>query len=250
VNDSDVAFYKSRNTTVGSHTTVQAEDHIGALTFNASDGANYAQAGQLKVWVDSAPSSGIVPGRFTVSLTNASGTPTEYLRIASGGNIYGPGIGTTASAANAFLNSGSTPANELLRSTSSLRYKTDVRPIPQGRLNALSTLAPIEYTSLAKADDPSRRFVGFAAEEVAAIDPTLVNWGYHADDWEQVERGEGDDRYTEMRLKEGATLRPDGVQYDRVLLMLVTAMRAEIEELKRRIPAPPTPPQEPNEREP
>src|ERR1019366_8293000 len=40
--------------------------------------------------------------------------------LANGAGVYFPGVGTTASAANAFINNASSPVNQLLRSTSSL----------------------------------------------------------------------------------------------------------------------------------
>ena len=63
-------------------------------------------------------------GRLQIQPYNA-GVSTTRFEIGPGGNVYFPGIGTTASAANAVVNNGSSPANELLRSTSSLKYKTD-----------------------------------------------------------------------------------------------------------------------------
>lgn len=120
-----------------------------------------------------------------------------------------PQMTTTASAANAFINNASSPANQLLRSTSSLRYKTGVRGMdPATALQALE-LRPIMYRSLAAADDPDLEWYGLAAEEVAAINPRLVSYDHLG--------------------------RPDGVQYDRVgvfTLALVQQLYAEIQSLR------------------
>src|SRR5262249_35299305 len=56
-------------------------------------------------------------GRFQIQPYSA-GVSTTRFEIGPGGNVHFPGIGTTASAANAVLNNGASPANELLRSTS------------------------------------------------------------------------------------------------------------------------------------
>lgn len=83
------------------------------------------------------------------------------------------GIGTTASAANAFIDGAA--ANNLLRSTSSLRYKNVRGDLPLAEARALVLgLRPITYTSTAAADDPARVFVGFAAEHVHELDARFV----------------------------------------------------------------------------
>jgi hypothetical protein len=115
-----------------------------------------------------------------------------------------PGIGTTASAANAFIDNAA--GNNLLRSTSSLRYKSDVTNVPLERANALIALQPIEYRSLGICDDPKIRYVGYAAEQVADIDPAFVNFD-----------------------SEG---RPDSVMYDRILLLKIAALEKRIKELE------------------
>lgn len=120
----------------------------------------------------------------------------ERMKIAAAGNTYFPGVGTTASAANAFLNSGSAPANELLRSTSSRKYKTDIHDLADW--SALAKLRPITYRSLAEADDKDRQWLGLIAEEVAEVEPRLVHY---------------------------VDSKPDGVQYDRIVVLLITAIQ-------------------------
>lgn len=154
--------------------------------------------------------------------------------INSDGSIQFPGIGTTASAANAVLDS--TASNSLLRSTSSLKYKRDVEPLEPSRAEALLALNPIWYRSAAKADNPNWSWYGFTAEAVAEIDPRMVHWGYGDDDYEAVEIGvpfeklnldgkpslnadsEPDhaiEKQVEWRLKQGALPSPQGVAYER-----------------------------------
>ena len=138
----------------------------------------------------------------------ANGTPVLSWGPAA---VYCPGVGTTASAANAFLNSASSPVNQLLRSTSSLRYKTNVQSIKSTDINAVLQMRPVTYTSLAPADNPATAYLGFIAEEMALIDPRLV-------------------QYTPSQTQNGAPvanapLVPDSVMYDRVVTLLVGAVQ-------------------------
>jgi hypothetical protein len=141
-------------------------------------------------------------GRFQVQPYNA-GTPVTRLEVAPGGNVYFPGIGTTASAANAVLNNGSSPANELLRSTSSIRYKTDVAELGSDWREIVCALHPITYRSQAPADDPSLRWFGLIAEEVSKVEPRLVHYARGAD---------------------GKAV-PEAVQYERLTVLLLRAVQ-------------------------
>jgi uncharacterized protein DUF2793/endosialidase-like protein len=141
-------------------------------------------------------------GRFQVQPYN-SGTPITRLEIAPSGNVYFPGIGTTASAANAVLNSGSSPANELLRSTSSARYKTDITDLGADWKRTISALRPIAYRSKAPADNPDLQWFGLIAEEVSKVEPRLVHYIRDADGNEV----------------------PESVQYERLTVLLLKAVQ-------------------------
>jgi hypothetical protein len=69
-------------------------------------------------------------GRLQFTTLNAGADVVGH-ELGPAGNNYFPSIGTTASAANAFLNSASSPANELLRSTSSRQYKREIEDLAQ-----------------------------------------------------------------------------------------------------------------------
>ena len=136
-----------------------------------------------------------------------------------------PTVGTTASAANAFLDNAASPKNRLLRSTSSIRYKTDVEDLEHPRADAILGLRPVWYRSLAEADPSEWSYYGLIAEEVAEIEPRLVTWTYPADAYETVEEtievdGEELTRVV-TKLKQGAVKIPDGVQYDRLAVLLL-----------------------------
>jgi len=220
------------NTTVGA--IPNGTGSISALyAFNNSDPTNAAYCGT------------VVEASATYLRSSRSGTGTALplaiqtgaafatrIQVNADGTTYFPGVGTTASAANAFLNSASTPANQLLRSTSSLRYKTDIENLDQDRSDAILDFRPVWYRSKAEADRKDWSWYGLIAEEVAKIEPRLVHWTYLEDAYEEVEG--------ERQLKPGAEMVPDGVQYDRLTVLLLDVVQRQqkaIETLEAKVAA-------------
>lgn len=164
-----------------------------------------------------------------VRITNAAASQTYALFSAS--TLQLPGLATTASGANAYLDAGI--SNALYRSTSSRRYKTDIEDLDGKYLDRLLDLRPVRYRSIADADDPSLTHFGLVAEEVAEIEPRLVNFTFADEDYEEVavEAEAGGDEAaprTERRLREGAERKvPDGVQYDRLTVLLLGLARRQ-----------------------
>jgi len=152
-------------------------------------------------------------GSFAIQDTVAvSSTPVEPPVYSATNAVYFPSVGTTASAGNAFLNAASIPGNQLLRSTSSLRYKTDIEDMDLARAREALQLRPISYRSLADADDKDATWYGLIAEEVATVESRLVHY-----------------------TPSGA---PDGVQYERLsalLLKLVQEQQSDIDRLEQAI---------------
>lgn len=141
---------------------------------------------------------------------------------------FAPLSTTTASAANVFQSGSGTV---LLRSTSSLRYKRDVRPITPDEADAVLRLRPVRYRSKADADNAEWSWYGLIAEEVAEIDPRLVHWAYAPEDYDRRFK-------RERRLRKGAKLRPDGVQYERAVVLLLDVVKRDrqaIDDLTARI---------------
>jgi hypothetical protein len=181
-----------------------------------------------------------------VRLTNAAATATHALF--TGSTVQLPGLATSAGGANAYLDAGM--SNSLYRSTSSIRYKTDVQDLDGKYLDRLLDLRPVRYRSSSEVDDPSLSHFGLVAEEVAGIEPRLVNFTFADEDYEEVaveaEGGEdGNAPRTERRLREGAERKvPDGVQYDRLTVLLlglakrqqgrIEALEAKLDELAAR----------------
>jgi hypothetical protein len=108
---------------------------------------------------------------------------------------------TTASAANVFIST----EGLFSRATSSLKYKTDVEDADIDYSEALVYGSrPVWYRSLSESDPSDYSYWGFIAEEVAEIDPRMVHWG--------------DDG-------------PEGVQYDRYVVHLVSVIQKQQQRL-------------------
>lgn len=249
---------KSRGA-IGTHTVVQAGDTIWTQEYGGSDGANFETAASVEITVGPTPGANDMPGIYEIKTTAETGTiPNTALRLDQAGEAFFPLIATTASAANAFLDSGSTPANQLLRSTSSLRYKTDVRDIPKDAIKAILALRPIKYRSLGARDNKEWSFYGLGAEEVADVDPRLVTWAYPvlSDQVEEVEvpiQQTVEETVTEEQdgvpvflkvqvtktvmvkkrqrvVRRGKELVPDGVMYERISVLLLDLVKDIIAE--------------------
>jgi Chaperone of endosialidase len=132
-----------------------------------------------------------------------SGTITSTNNIISDNHFYTTNASTTSSSANAFINTLSSPVGRLMRSTSSLRYKTNITP---QEINPFSVLQLIpksfndkkEFEDNDNSADGLKRYFGLIAEEVAEISD-LANLLVTYDD-----KG-----------------RPDSVNYDRIGVALI-----------------------------
>ena len=94
-----IDFNRSRSNTVGSHTSVNSGDGIGALIWRGSDGDEFVDTAAISVEVDGSPGNNDMPGRI-MFFTTPDGTNSlvERMRITNAGNI---GINTNSP--NSFL---------------------------------------------------------------------------------------------------------------------------------------------------
>jgi hypothetical protein len=184
---------------------------------------------------------------FMVFSTN----DTERVRIESGGLFYSLPTynNTTGAAANMFVGADGVFA----RSTSSIKYKTNIEDLDHSRADAILNFRPIWYRSTTKMDNPNWSWYGLIAEEVAEIEPRLVFWGYNENDYEEVttetpverertvtdEAGnETTETYTdvetktERKLKADAQLAPEGVQYERLTVLLLDIVKRQNERIE------------------
>lgn len=215
-------------------------------SFSIHAGPNYTlqnvagtRAAAFQMGLDGEASQWSYNGSSWVESTRASGTAFNCFSS------------TTASAANVHQASN---GSALLRSTSSLRYKIDVETVDPAFNNVLD-LRPVWYRSLADADNRAHGFWGLIAEEVAEIDPRLVHYAYQEDQYETVETAPAKDAVIdvdgnevepashamrELRVKAGEEKRPDGVQYERLAVLLLDVAKrqdARIAEIEARLAA-------------
>ena len=211
----DSATIPSATSTASGVVTTVAQSFAGAKTFT-----NNVIATSLQATGATRPTTGIYgSGELNLSTNN-----TDRLIIAVNGQVYWPTIGTSSSAANLFVNNASSPVNQMLRSTSSLRYKTDVENIEQECADAVLNMRPVWFRSTSVNDRQDWSWYGLIAEEVAEIEPRLVHWTYLEDAYEEIEG--------KLQLKPEAELVPDGVQYDRLVVLLLDIVKRQEKRIK------------------
>lgn len=172
-------------------------------------------------------------GQDVQIINNANGgmrfltNTTERMRIGSSGGIDVSATGnadnylrntagqTTASGANLFIDSNN---GVLRRSTSSIKYKTDVETLQDSYADEILKCRPVWYRSTSEYDNQQWGYWGFIAEEVAEVDPRLCFF----------------------KENEDGSLEPEGVQYDRFvphLLNLIKRQQQAIEDLQAEVAA-------------
>jgi hypothetical protein len=194
-------------------------DNAGDITIGNNASLNY-QLGLLVA--GGADRSLLLAGISGVS----NGLQVNYINTGTALSVKFNNITTTASAANAFLDSAD--GNRIYRSTSSLRYKKDVEDIDQLKADAVLSLRPVWYRSKAADDRSNWSWYGLIAEEVAAVEPRLVHWTYLDEDYE-IEEVDGAIKKTP---KPHAELVPDGVQYDRLTVLLLDVVKRQNERIE------------------
>jgi len=231
--------------------TPGTNDMPGRLVFSTT--ADGASSPTERMRIDQAGNISIGSGASTsyrVALTVASGADRDiflagvsgvtngfqvnYVHSGTALSVKFNNITTTASAANAFLDSAD--GNRIYRSTSSLRYKKDVEDLDELKADAILSLRPVWYRSKAENDRSDWSWYGLIAEEVAQVEPRLVHWTY-LDDAFDVEEVNG---RIEKTLKPDAELVPDGVQYDRLTVLLLDVVKRQqqaIETLEAKVAA-------------
>jgi len=163
---------------------------------------------------------------------------TTRMTIFSGGKLRVPGVynGTTTGGSAVHVESD----GDMLRYTSSLKYKTDVETIEDARADAILNCRPVWYRSKCANDiktEGSEKsdwgWYGFIAEEVAEIEPRLVNWATK----DAVRQEDGT---VESVERDPANYEAEGVRYDNFVPLLVNLAKRQqstIEALEARISA-------------
>ena len=131
-----------------------------------------------------------------VSITTAG---TKRFTIESNGLIKSPHtyVAVTGNDANMWVDTD----GGFYRSTSSIKYKTDVQDMQDSYADNILNLRPVSYKSTAGVDDSDHSHWGLIAEEVAEVDSRLI----HIDE-------NGD---------------PSGVQYARIVVPLINIIKRQ-----------------------
>lgn len=153
---------------------------------------------------------------FTTTAEDGSASANYIARFYTSGQFGIPAqySNTTAGAANAFVDS----LGIIYRSTSSIKYKTQVEDLDPTYADKLLDFRPVWYRSTCEKDRSDWSYYGFIAEELAAIEP----------------------RFVEYKQNEDGTLEPEGVQYSRIvvpLVALVQKQQQQINDLMARVAA-------------
>lgn len=144
----NIFLAKSRDTSIGSFTTVAAADQLGVISFAGADGTQMVEAARITVLAEGTVSTGVVPGLLTFNTASSAGTLTERMRIDSAGQV---GIGTTTVAGRTLtvgktLTGGTTAFGIVMNGVA----QSDVTVAAQGVRSAIGTAAasftlPVAY---------------------------------------------------------------------------------------------------------
>ena len=220
---------KNNSTTIGTNVLVANGDTLGVVSFQGNDGSEFVEAAAISAQVDGTPGTNDMPGRLVFSTTaDGASSPTERMKIDNAGNLfsYQTYASTTVNAANINIQ----PDGRFYRSTSSIKYKTDVETLGDEYADAILNCRPVWYRSTTGNDAPDWGWWGFIAEEVAEIDPRLVSW--------KTQEISYDDKGS--AVTNSCEPEPEGVQYDRFvphLLNLVKRQQQAIETLEAKVAA-------------
>jgi hypothetical protein len=227
INNNSVGFApqlwlgRSASDSIGGNALVSS-GRIGSISFNAADGTNFIQGARIQADIDGTSGSGDLPTRLVFSTTaDGASSPTERMKIDNAGILYSTPTynDTTANAANVFIGA----TGRFSRSTSSIKYKTDVETIQDFYADAVLNCRPVWYRSTTGNDNPDWGWWGFIAEEVAEIDPRLVQW-----------------KTIESAYDENGSLvqtpcepEPEGVSYDRFVPHLLNLIKRQMERIEQ-----------------
>jgi hypothetical protein len=108
--------------------------------------------------------------------------------------------------------------HQVMRSTSSERYKKDIETLEDKYADAVLGLRPVWYKSKCEVDNPNFSHWGLIAEEVAKVDPRLVT--FRNEYTEDI----GDGKWKVVKLD---APQPESVQYDRFVPHLINICKRQ-----------------------
>jgi len=222
---------KHKGSVGGTPSLVADGENIGHISFQAGDGSEMVEAATIAVRADGVTGANDMPGRLVFSTTpDGASSPTERMRISQNGNLNVPAVYSFTGPVSA--NVGVDSDGLLFRATSSAKYKKDVETLQDAYADAVLNCRPVWYRAkeAPSSFDAEWGYWGLIAEEVAEIDPRLVQW-----------------KTTEIQYLENGSAKsvpcdpePDGILYDRFvphLLNLIKRQKEQIEAMEARLSA-------------
>lgn len=219
---STLVFQKSRGS-AASPTTVTDGDTVGRIRFEGYTGSAYETGFEIVCEAKTQTGGTGLENSFIINNGGA-----ERLRIGNLGSLICLGVYDNTVASGDSVSVSST--GQLQRITSSIKYKTSVETLEDSYADALLGCRPVWYRSTCEGDNAEHSFWGFIAEEVAAIDPRLVNFKTVEVTYDDESRA----------IETPCTPEPESVMYDRFvphLLNLIKRQKTAIEALEARVAA-------------
>ena len=168
-------FYKSRGTNAAP-TAVANGDYVHAFSAFAYSGSTYLDTAGFLTRVNGSVTGSSVPTDLAL-YTKSTGTNDPYgdgvVRLVVSGANGNVGIGTTTPTHLIQLNGGAyCTGTGAWIAGSSVRWKENITPLTDG-VDTLKQLHPVSYN---RKETPGKTTMGFIAEEVGKVLPTVVDW--------------------------------------------------------------------------
>jgi hypothetical protein len=239
-------FAKHRSNSIGGTTVVIADDQVGALSFQGSDGTEFVEAARIEALVDGTPGANDMPGRIVLSTTaDGASSPTERMTLYSSGNIK---IGNTSSAYvypgidnSLYLGSPSFRWNLVYSvngtaSSSDEREKTEISDSSLG-IDFVKSLRPVSYKWKIGHNDVETNDEG----DVTVPRPGLrTHWGFLAQEVKQSADDAGVDFGGWILTDTDDPESSQGLRYQQFIAPLTKALQeaiAKIETLEAKVAA-------------
>ncbi len=167
------------------------------------------------------------------SIIYAGAEPDISLPAATDLNVYSGGtqvwrvdaVGCYNDTSTAAVNANITTTPTIRRNSSSIKYKIDVEDLTDEEADVVFDLKPVTYKSLCTNDPETVRYLGFIAEEVANLDPSLVIW--------LTKRPSGEFDENNNPIYEDIIPDPDGVTYDKLSTLLQKVIKRQNDQINQ-----------------
>ena len=123
-NDCSLIIGKTRATSTGGNTVVQAGDDLGDITFCGSDGTSLQHGANILAEVQSGVGNDDLPTDLIFKTNGGTTSTTERLRIRSDGGVVATGIATFSSTKHLTVPVGTTGQRDSIVANGMIRYNT------------------------------------------------------------------------------------------------------------------------------